>query len=256
MLGFLVFSLAGSAGRYAQRVVNVYIVVLVAIAVAACALAINTTVDYSDLRFEAFLTMLFGMAIIVVALTRTERDYRQQSLIDPLTGVLNRLALTRRLEELRAQEAVGHGQLCVIVGDIDHFKTINDTRGHAVGDIVLRDVAGILRTNLRSSALLYRTGGEEFVALLPGLRGDQGDQIAERLREAVEEARSADVAVTMSFGVASTDGDLGSDVDPERVMKVADRRMYLAKERGRNLVVASSPDRPAPAFAGSAGFAA
>jgi GGDEF domain-containing protein len=88
------------------------------------------------------------------------------------------------------------------------------------------------------------------------LRGDEGDQIAERLRVAVEEARPADSAVTMSFGVASSDGDLGSQGDPERVMKVADRRMYLAKERGRNLVVGSSPDGRVPAYAGGSSRAA
>ena len=209
MLGFLVFSLAGAASRYPQRVVCAYAVVLVFAAVVACLFAINTHVDYSDLRFEAFLTLLSGMAIIVLALTRTERDYREQALIDPLTGTLNRLALMRRLEELRAQEAVDHGQLCVVVGDIDHFKNINDTRGHAVGDIVLRDLAGILRTHLRSQpSLPHRRGGVRCASARPAGRRGRADRRASA--GGGEEARPEGIAVTMSFGVAASDARIST----------------------------------------------
>ncbi len=121
-----------------------------------------------------------------------------------MTGLLNRLALQRRIEEIAAQASIGAGSLCVIVADIDHFKRINDAHGHDVGDVVLGGVADALRTNLRSFPLLYRTGGEEFLALLPGLSADEGRRLAERLRSACTAARPHEIPVTMSLG-----GDLG-----------------------------------------------
>ncbi|HMD56489.1 MAG TPA: GGDEF domain-containing protein [Solirubrobacteraceae bacterium] len=234
VLGFLAFALVAGAGRHTPRALVLFAVLTVVAAALACALATNRGVDYTDLRFAGGLTTIVGLAILVFTLTGAEREYREQSLVDPLTGVLNRLALTRRLEELRAQAAVGEGRLCVIAGDVDHFKEINDTHGHDAGDAVLREIASALRTNLRAFPLLYRTGGEEFVAVLPGLSRGEGEQIAQRLRGVIERTCPNDIRVTMSFGVASSAG-LG--LDPDAVLTVADRCLYQAKEGGRNRVV-------------------
>ena len=133
---------------------------------------------------------------------RAEWHYRHQSLLDPLTGLLNRLALQRRFEELRTQAAMSGDEICVLIGDIDHFKLIND----AARPRLRRRGAGrgrrALRTNLRSFSLLYRLGGEEFLALLPGLDVPQGTRspsaCARRLR-----SRPRGIDVTISFGVAS-----------------------------------------------------
>jgi diguanylate cyclase (GGDEF)-like protein len=125
----------------------------------------------------------------------------------------------------------------VIVGDLDHFKRVNDTFGHPVGDMVLRDVAYILRKQLRAFDLAYRLGGEEFLILLPGAELDAALELAERLREAVSEHPvSAEVSVTMSFGVASQRGE---DCDDDAAFAKADAALYESKRDGRDRVCAS-----------------
>jgi len=232
-LGLLLLALV-AAGRHTQRAFVLFTVLAILATALACVLATNRGVDYSDLRVVGFMTVILGVAVLVLTLTRAEREYRERALVDPLTGVLNRLALARRLEELRAQAAVGEGSLCVIAADVDHFKHVNDTYGHDAGDTVLREIAAALRTNLRAFPLLYRTGGEEFLAVLPGLSCSEGGQIAERLRVVVERSRPNDVPITMSFGVASSSGP---GLDPDAVLTVADDCLYQAKENGRNQVV-------------------
>jgi diguanylate cyclase (GGDEF)-like protein len=233
-ISLMVWPIVAAAGRHTLRGFVVHVSVCLAATLVACLFAVNRSVAYADLRLVAFLTMIGGVAVLVVALTRAERHAREQSLIDPLTGTLNRLALNRRIEELDAQAAVSDGALCVVAGDIDHFKEINDAHGHDVGDVVLRAVADVLRSNLRAFPLLYRTGGEEFVAVLPGLDCGEGEEIAERLRRAVETTNPGDVAVTMSFGVAASAGD---DLDTSTVLSAADHCLYQAKRDGRNRVV-------------------
>ncbi len=231
VLALMAWPLIAVAGRHTQRGLVLFTILLVGTTALACALAINQAVDYGSLRFAGFVTVIVGLTIVVLALTRAEREAREQSLVDPLTGTLNRLALRRRLEELRAQASVDHGGLCVVATDIDLFKQINDTHGHEIGDLVLRDVAHALRTNLRAFPLLYRIGGEEFVAVLPGLAAQEGKQIAERLRTAIEKLRPRGISVTASFGVAA------SVADPDAAFTIADRCLYQAKAAGRNCVV-------------------
>ncbi len=237
MLPLMAVALVAGAVRYPQRGLSLYTVAIVTTSLLACLLATNRGVNYDDLRLCGFLTTIVCIFTLVITVTRAEQEYRERSLIDALTGTLNRFSLMRRLEELRAQAELGEIQVCVIASDIDHFKPINDTHGHDVGDAVLREVAMALRLNLRSFPLLFRTGGEEFVAILPDLNADEGAQIAERLRAAVEAARPCDIPVTMSFGVASC-GD--ATITPDELVSAADRCLYRAKEQGRNRVVAET----------------
>ncbi len=237
MLPVMIVAIVAGAGRNTQRGLFVYVGIIVIAAVVACQFAVNRRVHYEDLRLLGDLTAIVSTAILVITLTRAEREYRERSVGDALTGTLNRLALSRALEELRAHVRLGGAQLCAIAADIDHFKHINDTHGHEAGDAVLCGVASALRSQLRSFPLLYRTGGEEFLAILPGLSCAEGERIAERLRAAVAAARPASIAVTMSFGVAAT-GVSGSD--PDVVLSAADRCLYRAKESGRNRVVAEA----------------
>ena len=237
MLPLMIVAIVAGAGRNTQRGLFVYAGIIVIASALACQVAVNRSVNYADLRLLGDLTAIVSTAILVITVTRAEREFREHSLVDALTGTLNRFALARALEEIRAQVRLGDGQLCVIAADIDRFKQINDTHGHEAGDTVLRGVASALRSHLRSFPLLYRTGGEEFLAILPGLSCAEGERIAERLRTAVAAARPGSIHVTMSFGVAAT-GVSGRN--PDVIVSAADRCLYRAKEGGRNRVVAQA----------------
>ena len=237
MLPLMAVAIVAGAGRNTQRGLFVYAGIIVIASALACEFAVNRSIDYADLRLLGALTVVVATAILVITLTGAEREYRKHSVLDALTGTLNRFALADRLEELRAQVRLDGGQLCAIAADIDHFKEINDAHGHEAGDTVLCGVASALRSQLRSFPLLYRTGGEEFLAILPGLNCAEGERIAERLRSAVAAARPSNIDVTMSFGVAAT-GLSGSD--PDVILRAADRCLYRAKDRGRNCVVAET----------------
>ncbi len=153
---------------------------------------------------------------------------------DPLTGLSNR----RHLDELFAMEVERSARhklsLSVIIADVDHFKKVNDTHGHAVGDMVLVGVAKILESGKRPYDMTGRFGGEEFVVLLPETRGEDAMVVAERLRTALQEAAIAGFTgtVTASFGVAS----LLSGEDSLGLFAKADGALYRAKENGRNRV--------------------
>jgi diguanylate cyclase (GGDEF)-like protein len=156
--------------------------------------------------------------------------------LDPLTGLLNRKALGARFEEIAQQAALTGAPICLIAGDLDHFKRVNDEYGHDRGDAVLKDAAYILRKHLRSFELIYRLGGEEFLIVLPGVGLIEGRAIAERVRGGLEDARPGGLAVTMSLGVASANGEA---VEFEPLFRAADAALYDAKRAGRNRVVAA-----------------
>ena len=179
------------------------------------------------------LGLLGAVALLSVALMRSDVQHRNESVIDPLTSMLNRHALAGRVAELRDHAKIVHQPIGLIVGDLDHFKAVNDTHGHATGDSVLCDVAYTLRKRLRAFDLAYRLGGEEFLVLLPGADLAEAAEIAETLREAVAAAAPGGLAVTMSFGVsASAPGSF----DYAEVFRAADEALYAAKAAGRNCV--------------------
>jgi diguanylate cyclase (GGDEF)-like protein len=238
------------AGRHTIPVVAGFTVASLAAPLAASLVAINRNIDYGNTRIPAAFAAVAGVAAMTIALISAERQYRSQSRLDPLTGLMNRLALDHRFEELGTQAAVSGGVVCLIEGDIDLFKAINDTYGHETGDLVLKEVAYALRTSLRTFSLLYRIGGEEFVAILPGLNLSEGAGVAERLRGAVEECRPRGIPVTMSFGVAAAEG---ADVEYGRLFEAADANLYRAKRTGRNRVLAGpAVDREPESLNGTA----
>ena len=178
--------------------------------------------------------LVIAMAILGGAAVRSEREHRRVAVIDPLTGLLNRSAFAQRLLELQHQLDQGaESSLGFLIGDIDHFKRINDEHGHPVGDAVLRDVASAMRSELRAFDLIYRLGGEEFAILLPGADRDKTREIAERLRVAVARADSGGVSVTLSFGAGAVCGD---GVRLAQLYAEADAALYEAKRAGRNRV--------------------
>jgi diguanylate cyclase (GGDEF)-like protein len=162
--------------------------------------------------------------------------------------MLNRKALSARVHELTQQSEITGEPVGVIVADLDHFKEINDTRGHTTGDVVLKEVAYLLRKRLRAFDLAYRLGGEEFLILVPGSGIEQTGELAERLREAVcAEELSAGVDVTVSFGVAASEHD--HRFDYPAVFAEADAALYTAKRGGRNRVCLVETPARVPALA-------
>ncbi|TMH35798.1 MAG: GGDEF domain-containing protein [Betaproteobacteria bacterium] len=169
---------------------------------------------------------------------------REQAMRDKLTGLYNRHYVEEwfGLELRRAQR---HGRpLAAIMLDIDHFKRFNDSFGHEAGDLVLRELAGVLRRFARESDVACRYGGEEFLVLLPECPFDAALPRAERLREEIAklELRYDDQPlgpVTVSLGVAAFPDHAK---ESEQLLRCADEALYLAKQSGRNRVVAHSAD--------------
>jgi diguanylate cyclase (GGDEF)-like protein len=192
------------------------------------------------------IALMIAVAMFQTVLMRSDVKHRAEAVIDPLTGMLNRSALTRRVEELAQQSQVTRQPIGLIAGDIDHFKQINDAHGHAAGDAVLKDVAYELRKTLRAFDLFYRTGGEEFLVLLPGADLAHTVELAEALRAAIAHAPLGGHHVTMSFGATASSPD--QVFDYEAAFAEADAALYDAKHSGRN--------RVCPAPAGSRAIAA
>ena len=191
--------------------------------------------DEPQFIFSA-LAITFAVTLLSGAVIQSDREHRRGAVIDPLTGLFNRAALAQRFAELehQARQTPDGATVGFLVGDLDHFKKINDEHGHVVGDAVLQNAAYSMRNALRAFDLVYRIGGEEFVVVLPGASMKKAREIAERLRQAVADSAPRGIPVSISFGVASgTPGDLGFGTLYEQ----ADRALYDAKENGRNQVV-------------------
>ncbi len=164
-------------------------------------------------------------------------EVRALAITDPLTGLANRRHLDNVLERSTAQVRRGNGTLALMMIDIDHFKALNDTHGHQMGDEMLRRVARALEVEMRAGDLAARYGGEEFSIVMPGSRPDEVQQAAERLRRSIAQM-DGPVPVTVSIGVSwAPEHGLTRDA----LVKVADDALYRAKEGGRNRVVVAAP---------------
>lgn len=174
-------------------------------------------------------------ADMIMAL-RSERD------TDPLTGTLNRRGLDNHILRFLARSS--QAPVSIVVCDIDYFKSINDTYGHAVGDVVLADFADILKKTVRSTDLVARVGGEEFVLVLAGMTVQNAYGIAERIRKAVQNRHFDQVdsgqIVTCTFGVTR----YRKNEDLWTAVKRADEILYAAKKAGRNRTYAEGMQRP------------
>ena len=164
---------------------------------------------------------------------------RRQVVTDHLTGLYNRRYFTKRADE-EIQRALRHqAPLSMLMADVDHFKRVNDTYGHATGDRVLQAVAGILKDALRITDVCSRYGGEEFAVLLPHTPGDNAYHVAERIRETLGQTRytglglPADANVTISVGIATCPGDA---TELDELLELADKALYRAKDAGRDTV--------------------
>jgi diguanylate cyclase (GGDEF)-like protein len=188
------------------------------------------------------ITLIIAVALFLDALRKSDIKSRVEAVIDPLTGMLNRKALEQRAEQLAEQSQVTRLPVGIVVGDIDHFKSVNDSGGHAAGDAVLKEVAYELRTTLRAFDAFYRIGGEEFVVLLPGADSGRAHELAEELRVAVAAEPRGGRPVTMSFGTAAS--ARGEAFDYDTVFARADAALYEAKRGGRDRVCAAAAENP------------
>jgi diguanylate cyclase (GGDEF)-like protein len=237
------------SGQHDMRITYRFVAVVYAICVVASfGRMIHTLFDADATQiFSGGLTetlwLSAGMAILFFSpfgfllMTSQRLQLRLDRLAneDELTGVLNRRAfLTRAMERIAQDRADTPASMLAL--DIDHFKRLNDSRGHAAGDAVLRGFARTIAAQLRPQDLFARVGGEEFWVLLPQTGLDTATQVAERLRAAVADTRvqhgGALLQVTVSIGVSRID-----DGDIAAALSAADRAMYRAKEQGRNRVV-------------------
>ncbi|NPB08973.1 MAG: diguanylate cyclase [Thermodesulfobacteria bacterium] len=182
-------------------------------------------------------------AIPVIEAKRFAQSMREMALKDPLTGLYNRRFLETYIDTLVAGILRRGTALGVLMCDLDFFKQVNDTYGHEVGDEVLKNTAQILKSNIRTSDLAIRFGGEEFLILLSDVRAGEAVKVAEKLRQLVERAKfkvpGGQIQKTISIGVSEF------PIDSEgiwEVIKYADVALYKAKEMGRNRVVRFTPE--------------
>lgn len=187
-----------------------------------------------------YLEQLTKQASITINRANSYSEVLQYATLDALTGLNNRRQLESRLKQETSQaERQGH-PLSVMMLDIDFFKSFNDNFGHAVGDLVLKEVANTVKQNLRESDIPARYGGEEICVLLPFTELEYARQVAERVRLGVEkhivpvkiEDKDVDLSVTVSIGVAQ----YSKGSQPEELYIKADEALYKAKKNGRNKV--------------------
>jgi diguanylate cyclase (GGDEF)-like protein len=195
------------------------------------------------LSFEALLfTIAIAFILLAMAKERTEYRHRTAAMVDPLTGLANRRSFLDGAE-LAKRHAANRRSTAVLLIDLDHFKSINDRFGHAIGDRVLQVFADTARANLRSTDTIGRLGGEEFAAVLYDVGREKAVTLAERLRstfaEVAGEVDGRPVGATVSIGLV-VNGDKQFNVG--ELLGQADQALYYAKERGRNRVEVATLD--------------
>jgi diguanylate cyclase (GGDEF)-like protein len=172
---------------------------------------------------------VFGFGFLQVVVLRLTRQLRESAQRDALTQLLNRRAMAERLTAAWRHHRRTGGPLALLMIDLDHFKTVNDTQGHAAGDLLLQRLARLLDTQMRGDDLVARYGGEEFLIALPDTHQTAAGHLAERLRAACER----ELGVTLSIGLTLVHD---ADRDVDATLRRADAALYRAKAAGRNRV--------------------
>lgn len=190
----------------------------------------------------------------IAAENKVKEELKRIANTDPLTGISNRRVFFEKSEEELKRIKRGHGQFSMLLLDIDHFKKINDTYGHDVGDFVLIEVTKVIKQCLREIDIPARLGGEEFGIFLPETGAQGAFHVAERVRSTIakhsfmaDAKQNCPIGCTVSIGITTAQFD--DDMDATRMYKMADTRLYIAKNSGRNQVCAASPTTGARAIA-------
>jgi diguanylate cyclase (GGDEF)-like protein len=189
--------------------------------------------------FYGVMPIFLATVVLGVINERLSRQLERRALTDELTGLMSRRALHELAAATIAHARRNRDEVAVLMLDIDHFKNVNDRHGHAVGDDVLRQIAALLRSQLRADALLTRHGGEEFAAVVPVAGVAVARQVAERLRFAIAEVpcRSGPLALQITASIGLT--ILRRDETLDDALRRADEALYRAKREGRDRVQAS-----------------
>lgn len=237
------FSLIGTAAGWA-KVVVCFLAVMATDAMGLIQYSGNAIVTFTICLIVSgifFHAANWQVASFIDRIGHTTRHLRQASQTDPLTGLANNWAMADAWEQLsRTTQPIGF-----LFVDVDHFKSINDSFGHACGDLVLKTIADALKESVGDKAVAGRIGGEEFAILLPGATLDRALVVAEGVRQAVENARPTiggrAIDITTSVGVAVSE----APHPPQGFVKrAADAALYRAKQLGRNRVVAAEAELP------------
>lgn len=189
----------------------------------------------------SYLEQLTNQTATTISRANVYAEILKHATLDALTGFNNRRQLEERIKQEVSSAKRQNRNLCAIMTDIDFFKSVNDTYGHACGDLVLKTVSRVIKLQLRDYDIAGRYGGEEFSIILPYTKLAEAKMVAERLRRAVENTKidvskvnsdvsEKNIGVTISLGIAEyTDGD-----DEKTILQKADKALYKAKESGRN----------------------
>jgi diguanylate cyclase (GGDEF)-like protein len=190
--------------------------------------------------------MSLNFGFLLMAMDRLRNEVADLALLDDLTGVANRRHLLQRLTEECARSERSGEPFSLLVIDLDGFKTINDTHGHAAGDACLQHFTLMAQTRLRPGDMLARTGGDEFCIVLPSSTLQEGALIACRVLEVcrrdAQTCSGNDIPIAVSIGVAQWERGIGQF--PDRLMANADEALYAAKKSGKNDFAVYDPAPP------------
>ncbi|MBS1145025.1 MAG: Response regulator [Proteobacteria bacterium] len=179
----------------------------------------------------------------VLETKRLMENLRDSTLRDPMTGLNNRRFLEEYVETLVSSVQRKRAHVAILMLDLDYFKMVNDTYGHDAGDAVLKALATLLKQSVRASDLVIRYGGEEFLIILVDSEGEAADNVAEKIRHAVESLKVQVAGITLQKTISIGIADFPTDSDTFwQAVKFADVALYQAKERGRNRIIRFTPD--------------
>ncbi len=207
-------------------------------------LAAKSTEDVIIAKDREYLEQLSNQIAITINRANVYAEILKHATLDALTGFYNRHQLESRIKQEVSNAKRQHAPLCGIMTDIDYFKNVNDTFGHATGDLVLKTIAKVIRGQLREYDIAGRYGGEEFSILLPFTKINEAQMVAERLRKMVEDkvidiskvapdSEQKEIKITLSLGIY----EIKENDSEDDLIKKADKALYQAKNTGRNKVV-------------------
>ena len=243
-----------NAGARLAATVSIIIIAIYAFRVVSNLLPVG--IEFSFIRFNPtqsvmilvlmFLSMAWNFGFVLMAMDRLRNEVADLALLDDLTGVGNRRHLLQRLTEECARSERSGEPFALLVIDLDGFKAINDTHGHAAGDACLQHFTLMAQTRLRPGDMLARTGGDEFCIVLPASTLREGAMIARRVldvcREDAAACVGADIPISLSIGVGQWSREIGTF--PDRLMAAADHALYAAKNDGKNRYAVYDPAPP------------